>query len=677
MSAELPGFETGLRLRGGVEPAAENPVAAVLLETPVPHLARTFDYGVPESFSAHAQPGVRVRVKFSGRKLTGFITERKADTDHSGDLEPLAAVVSPLPVLTKELLALCEELANKFAGSTPDVVRLAIPPRQAQAEAAVLAAEVPAQSRALPAMPAPLGPAEEKYLQDLGTWARQPGGRHGPRAGYCVPAGTAPGHAWAHAALRAADTVLRAGLSVLIVVPDGRDVATLKELAGDVATELTHEQGPRERWSAWVAALTGRARLVVGTRASAYVPLVNPGLIVMCFDDADAFIEPRAPYCHARHVVLQRAAQSSVATLMVDRVRSVEVQRLIDAGWMGDIRLDRARVRQLSPIVLDAGFERGIEDLSALPSRAFAFIRQALGRENTTGETGPVLVQVPRTGYVTALTCQDCNELLRCTCGAPLRAASLTGPFACPACGFTGETARCAACNSTRFTSVATGLDGVHHLLGRAFPGFPVVRSGGDHIVETVGAEPHIVVATTGAEPYAPGGYALALLFDTLWPGPSLRSTQKALARRMRAVNLVRPNPGRVLVLDDNPDVVRTLIHADPVGWAAHELQVRYELAMPPTVRVCEISGPRAVVNATVRTVVDTPGVRIFEEREGPPRSHYTRASTENGSVITAVLGISWDAAPAVVHTLHQAVTSAVLHGAQAPRVRLDDPDAL
>lgn len=672
---ELPGFDHQLRIHGGITPAPSQPVAAVLLETPVPHLARTFDYAVPDALHDEAQPGVRVRVKFSGRTMNGFIVARTDTTEHDGELLALDRVTSPVPVLTPELLDLCTALAKKFAGIVPDVVRLAIPPRHAGGEKTALGADTSANPT-FTDLPAPIADSETDFLTALRTWVQSDGQAPGPRAAFAVPPGEQPGLGWVHAALRATAEVVAADRSVLIVVPDQSSVETVTSVLGPAAVTLTHEQGPQARWSAWVKAATGKARVVVGTRASAYVPMPNLGLIVMCFDDDNAFIEPHAPYCHARAVVCERVAQTQVATLFIDRARSVDVQRLVDAGWMGDVTLPRSRTRELTPVVLDSGFTRSIADFSSLPERAFNLMRQALGRAKNEGLVGPVLVQVPRTGYITLVVCERCREIVRCSCGAPIKAASVTGPFACSACGNRSDQVTC-ECGSTRFRSAGQGLETVHYELGRAFPGVRVVRSGGDRIIARVDPEPQIVVATTGAEPYTEGGYALALLFDTLWPGPSLRSTQTAISRRMRAVNLVRPAPGRVLVLDENPDIIRTLVHYDPVGWAQHELEIREELGMPPVVRTGEVSGPRAVVDQTLAQLKDIDGVKLFEEREGPPRSHYTRNSTDDDATITAVIGIERHASAQVTELLKRITTSAIMHGNPAPRIRIDDPDAL
>nr|WP_309138527.1 primosomal protein N' [Nocardia cyriacigeorgica] len=110
------------------------PIARVLpLLTPA-HLDRDFDYLVPPELDAIAQPGVRVRVRFSGRLVDGYLLARLTRSDHSGKLAPLDRVVSAERVLTPEILRLVTSVAARYAGTRADVLRLAIPPRHARTE---------------------------------------------------------------------------------------------------------------------------------------------------------------------------------------------------------------------------------------------------------------------------------------------------------------------------------------------------------------------------------------------------------------------------------------------------------------------------------------------------------------------------------------------------------------
>ena len=65
--------------RGGIAPRVPPPpweqpfvaVVAVAVESPLPHLDRTFDYGVTAEQAESAQVGVRVRVRLAGTQYDG------------------------------------------------------------------------------------------------------------------------------------------------------------------------------------------------------------------------------------------------------------------------------------------------------------------------------------------------------------------------------------------------------------------------------------------------------------------------------------------------------------------------------------------------------------------------------------------------------------------------------
>ncbi|MGO8979760.1 MAG: primosome assembly protein PriA, partial [Streptosporangiaceae bacterium] len=119
----------------GREPAQIMPVAVVAADVSLPHLDRPFEYLVPASLADAAVPGCRVRVRFAGRLTSGYLLERTAESQHEGKLGYLERVVSPEPVLTPEIAGLARAVADRYGGTLADVLRLAIPPRHAAAEA--------------------------------------------------------------------------------------------------------------------------------------------------------------------------------------------------------------------------------------------------------------------------------------------------------------------------------------------------------------------------------------------------------------------------------------------------------------------------------------------------------------------------------------------------------------
>ncbi len=107
------------------------PVARVRLDNTLPHLDRTFDYQVPAELSEDAVPGARVRVRFGSQRVTGFIAERAETTDVAKGLQPLLSVLSRVPAVSAEIFDLAEALADRYASTVANVLRLAVTPRVA------------------------------------------------------------------------------------------------------------------------------------------------------------------------------------------------------------------------------------------------------------------------------------------------------------------------------------------------------------------------------------------------------------------------------------------------------------------------------------------------------------------------------------------------------------------
>src|SRR4051794_28187195 len=108
--------------------ATVDPVAVVAVDVGLAHLDRPFEYSVPETLAEAAVPGARVKVRFAGQDVDGFVLERRAEAEHEGRLASLRRVVSPEAVLTPELLALCRAVAARHARALRGVPRPGVPP---------------------------------------------------------------------------------------------------------------------------------------------------------------------------------------------------------------------------------------------------------------------------------------------------------------------------------------------------------------------------------------------------------------------------------------------------------------------------------------------------------------------------------------------------------------------
>ncbi|WP_121398849.1 primosomal protein N' [Micromonospora sp. M71_S20] len=625
---------TGTR-RSDRRPADGSPVARVCVDVPLAHLDRPFDYLVPAELDADAVPGVRVKVRFAGQLVDGWLLERADDSGHTGRLAYLEKVVSPEPVLAPEVARLARAVADRYAGSLADVLRLAVPPRHARVEKDVRArAAAPGVDSAVPDVDSAAAPGVDSAVPDVDSAV--PGVDSavpdvgpavpdvGPDAWRDYPAGPAllraladgrapravwsalPGEDWPARYAEAVAATVAGGRGAVVVVADNRDLDRLDAALHDALGPGRHvclsaALGPARRYRAFLAARRGDAAVVVGTRAAMFAPVARLGLVAIWDDGDDLHAEPRAPYPHAREVLLTRAQLGDTAALVGGYTRTAEAQLLVETGWAREVVADRATVRARMPAIAPTGDDPQLaRDPGAatarLPSLAWTTARESLRADL------PVLVQVPRRGYLPSVACAECRTPARCPhCAGPLALPSAEGTPACRWCGRVAAAYACPECGGRRLRASVTGARRTAEELGRAFPGVPVRTSGREEVLAAVPGGAGLVIATPGAEPVAEGGFGAVLLLDSwaLLTRADLRAGEEALRRWLAAAALARPASagGRVVVVADGALApVQALLRWDAGWFAARELAERRELGFPPAVRMASVTGLPAAV---------------------------------------------------------------------------------
>ncbi|MBN9225482.1 MAG: preprotein translocase subunit SecA [Microbacterium sp. SCN 70-27] len=659
-------------------------VARVLIDSPLPQLDRLFDYAVPDALESAAVAGVRVKVplRTAGRVVEGYLVEVVDARDAAQTTKPLSeldAVVSPVAVLTPQLYALARKCADRAAGSASDILRLAIPKRMVRAEKTWLAARAEGPPRDASAATA-AGDLDVAWAESvLAPFGELPAllADHArlaldapPRPARDLPVG-----AWAELLAAIAVDTLQRGESTLLVVPDQRDqeqlLAVLAAHAPEdrVVRDDARRSGP-ERYATYLRLLDGEPVIVVGNRSTVYTPAPRTGTVVI-WDDGDPLLaEPLSPGVHARDAALVRQELEGSALVLAGHTRTTDVERLVQLGWVREVRA----ARRESPSVVLSATREGESRGQRVPSAAFAAARDALVH-------GPVLVQVSRPGYSPVLVCAQCRTPARCPhCTGPLRARRAGAAPECAWCGRSVGSWTCPHCESTQLRMASSGSERTADELGRAFPNTRVILADGDHPVTRVDARPALVVATRGAEPQAEGGYRTVILLDgdRMLMAEQLRIGESCLRWWSNAAALAAPGAPVHLVGVTGP-VARALATWTQPAYARAELADRLPLHMPPTVRVASVEGSASSV-----------GLALTELRAAVPALDATAilgpVPLEAGGV-RALVRFDYAHGRAVAETLRAAVVSDALRGRRARssgdrfvprttlRVRLDVPE--
>jgi primosomal protein N' (replication factor Y) len=319
-------------------------------------------------------------------------------------------------------------------------------------------------------------------------------------------------------------------------------------------------------------------------------------------------------------VLALRVDVAQAGVLFASYSRTAELQAWVERGWVHELAQERAGVRHSAPRVRvtadsDIALARDPAARAArLPHEVFELMRASLPQ-------GPVLVQVPRAGYLVSLVCQDCREPMRCSfCGGPTRGQAAGGTHVRASCAWCGRPQidwECPICSSRRVRTPIVGAERTAEELGKAFPQTPVWQSVGGQRIATVADAPGIVVATPGAEPPALGGYAGAVLLDTplLLLRQDLRASEEALRRWLNVVALVRSGAdgGSVIAVGESSGrALQALVRVDPGGFAARELAERAAARFPPAVTLITVDGPNEALSEFASLVQALPHTELL-----------------------------------------------------------------
>ncbi|MDO4909947.1 MAG: primosomal protein N' [Corynebacterium sp.] len=583
-----------------IQPAPEAPIARVLPLSSVALLDRYFDYKVRDNQHESCQPGVRVRVRISGTLYDAIVIERLEESDFDGRLSWIEKVISPEKVYTPQLHELIQALAIRYAGLRPDIIRGAIPQRHATAEKN-FDPSVTWES---------LGQAQEP---DLSPWLSYSYGESFINAvleGRPVRAAwqVCPGTSWQETLACLIAKVALDGGGVLVVLPDLRDVealdAALREyVSAAQITTLYANLGQQARYSRYLKVLHGTGRIVVGTRSAAFAPVKNLKLAVI-FDDGDEnLVDPRAPYVHAREVLISRSRIEDCALILGGISRTAEVQQLVDYKWAHDLVAPPELIVRTRPQVhIAPGHPR-------IPSMAFRLVTETLNKGRA------VLISSPRTGYIPTLSCAQCRHQARCrACNGPLQLKEGLGQkYAVPTCSWCGRPEghfRCPECGCAQVRSGIVGAERLAEEIGGVFKGKAIIISGGSTIRESIPPGARIVVATPGAEPA--GDYGALIIVDT-WAHlnwPDLRAHEQALATWARAANMLGPDSHVVISVDQELPIVNHFVQWDMVAAAKEELQTRMDTGLPPAKTMAAVDAPATIINRIIESI-DNPNPNL------------------------------------------------------------------
>lgn len=538
--------------------APVNPVAQICVDTGVFHLPDTYDYLVPADLHEFIVPGVFVKVPFGPNEVMGYVQDRKPSELDPAKLKTISKIISPIPLLTEELIEIVALTCERYACKPWDVIRSAIPSR-------VAASEKLYEGKSLPGSSKPASKLEHlvtisKSIDSFPTLIRK----------------TVEG--------------LSTGQQLLVIVPDERDLKQL--LLSDLGVDpviISSDSSKSDRYENYLKIRFENSKLIIGNRSAIFTPLATNSTIMIYNDGDESLYERRFPSWNVRDIAMLRSGEFSLH--FVGASPSLEIVRLVELGWIKKSKENLTG--QIRKTVVHCS-DSSVSDIS--------LIKAGL-------KLGNVLVVMAETGYVNAIACQKCRNQARCECGGKIYLPSKGSELTCAICEKLQKDFVCDWCGGQTIRSISKGSSRFAEEIAKAVPGFRVLLSKGGSRIDSLpkSSENLLVVASYGCEPM--GEYSAIVLksLENLCNRVDLRSMESA--RRLIFENRSRlsfKDEGKMYLelASDNP-IAQGVIRNDSYGLALSEIAERKALNLPPFCRIATLTGESSAIRRLAQTLED------------------------------------------------------------------------
>ncbi|MEJ1165390.1 primosomal protein N' [Variovorax sp. CCNWLW186] len=426
--------------------------------------------------AAPLAPGTLVRVPLGRREVLGVVWNDPSSLEGAEPdmaLKPVGAALDALAPLGEAWRDLVAFAARYYQRSIGEIALAALPPQLRDLTGTQLARRLKRKTTTGPVAET----AEAANLIALSPEQTAALARIEAETGTFLLVGST-GSGKTEVYLRCvADLLARdAGAQALVMVPEinltPQLEARFKARFGDDAVVSLHSGMTNpQRLASWLAAHSGAARIVLGTRMAVFASMPGLKLIVVDEEHDPSYKQQEGARYSARDLAVWRGQRERAKVILGSATPSLESwhqSRPAEGEDPGG-----RYVRLAMPSRIGAGELPGVRlvDMNLQPPKTVlsAALLDAIGQRIARGEQSMVFLN--RRGYAPVLACADCGWKSECPhCSAYRVFHKIDRTLRCHHCGFTERVPRaCPACGNPDIAPVGRGTERLEEHLAELF----------------------------------------------------------------------------------------------------------------------------------------------------------------------------------------------------------------
>lgn len=264
--------------------------------------------------------------------------------------------------------------------------------------------------------------------------------------------------------------VIDRGMQAIMLVPEisltPQIVSRFRQRFNDEVAVLHSGLSDGERYDEYRKIKKGLVKIVVGARSAIFSPFQNLGVIIIDEEQVTSYKQENNPKYHTRDVALFRCKYHNCPLVLGSATPSLESYARAKKGVYKLLTLNKRANNKLMPEIRIVDMKKEIRNnYHNISLELENAIKEKLDKKEQ------IIILLNRRGYSSMLTCKDCGEVIKCpNCDISLTYHKTSNTLRCHYCGYgTKVQDTCPSCYGRSLTMYGLGTEKLEEELVKKF----------------------------------------------------------------------------------------------------------------------------------------------------------------------------------------------------------------